>query len=157
MKRRLYADTSVIGGYYDVEFERESRRFIEAVQEGKFILLTSGVVIEEIEEGPENVRKLFSSLPVEATEIIPLTSETIDLRNAYLDAGILDKKWIDDATHVAAATVARAEAIVSWNFRHIVRLDKMKAYNRINFLNGYGFLTIITPKEIDYDEPDTKE
>ena len=50
-------------------------------------------------------------------------------------------------THVAAATVARVDAIVSWNFKHIVRLDKMKAYNRVNLLNGYGILTIISPKE----------
>jgi hypothetical protein len=55
--------------------------------------------------------------------------------------------------HVAAATAARADAIVSWNFRHIMRLDKMRAYNQINLSNGYGILTIISPKEVNYDEP----
>ncbi|MEK7250008.1 MAG: hypothetical protein AAB209_06235, partial [Bacteroidota bacterium] len=78
--------------------------------------------------------------------------EVIELRDAYLSAGVVGPKWVDDATHVAAATVARADAIVSWNFVHIVRLDRMKAYNRVNLLNGYGMLTIITPKEINYDE-----
>lgn len=53
---------------------------------------------------------------------------------------------------MAAATVARADAIVSWNFKHIVRLDKMKAYNQINLLNGYGILTIVSPKEVILDE-----
>jgi len=70
------------------------------------------------------------------------------LRDAYLDAGIVSKRWTDDATHVAAATVARADALVSWNFKHIVRLDKMKLYNQINLLNRYGLLTIISPKEL---------
>ena len=63
---------------------------------------------------------------------MPLSKEVIELRNAYVTAGVLGVKWIDDATRVAAATVARADAIVSWNFAHIVRLDKMKAYNHVN-------------------------
>lgn len=75
---------------------------------------------------------------------MPLTTEILALRDEYLSAKIIGMRWIDDATHVAAATVARADAIVSWNFAHIVRLDKMKAYNQINLLNGYGILTIIT-------------
>jgi hypothetical protein len=49
------------------------------------------------------------------------------------------------------ATVYRADAIVSWNFRHIVRLDKIKMFNQINLLNGYGILTIISPKEVYYE------
>lgn len=72
--------------------------------------------------------------------------------NRRMEAKILGPEWIDDATHVAAATVARADAIVSWNFKHIVRLDKMKAYNQVNLLNGYGILTIISPKEVLIDE-----
>jgi hypothetical protein len=67
---------------------------------------------------------------------------------------ILGPKWLDDMTHVAIATVSRADAIVSWNFKHIVRLDKMKAYNQVNILNGYGILTIISPMEVMTDEED---
>jgi hypothetical protein len=52
--------------------------------------------------------------------------------------GILDPQSTDDATHVAAATVARADAIVSWNFKHIVRIDKMRAYNQVNLQTGFG-------------------
>ncbi len=74
------------------------------------------------------------------------------MRDNYIDAGVVTEKSINDATHVAAATVARADAIISWNFKHIVRLDKMKGYNRINLLNGYGILTIISPFEVTIDE-----
>ena len=70
---------------------------------------------------------------------------------SYLTAGILTPKSRNDATHVAAATIARADAIVSWNFKHIVRLDKMKAYNQVNLMNGYGILTIISPREVFID------
>ena len=69
-----------------------------------------------------------------------------------MKAKILGPECLDDAAHVAVATVARADAIVSWNFNHIVRLDKMKAYNQVNLMNGYGILTIISPKEVLIDE-----
>ena len=78
----------------------------------------------------------------------------LQLRDAYLDAGVVGPKWMDDATHVAAATVAQADAIVSWNFKHIVRLDKIKAYNEVNRKMGFGALTILSPKEVVYDNAD---
>lgn len=148
---RIYCDSSVIGGYFDPEFEKESRRFIDAAKNGRIILLLSEVVVEEILHAPENVQNLLASIPGSCIEKVPLSAEIIELRNAYLKAGILSPKWIDDATHVAAATVARADAIASWNFAHIVRLDKMKSYNQVNLINGYGILTIVSPQEVQYD------
>jgi len=148
---RIYCDSSVIGGYFDPEFERESRRFIDAVKNGRIVILLSEVVIQEILLAPENVQNVLASIPTSSIERVPLSTEIIELRNAYIKAGILGPKWIDDATHVAAATVARADAIVSWNFSHIVRLDKMKVYNQVNLINGYGILTIVSPQEVHYD------
>jgi len=116
-------------------------------------MLLSEVVVQEILQAPENVQNLLASIPGTSIERVPLTTEIIELRNAYITAGILGPKWVDDATHVAAATVARADAIVSWNFAHIVRLDKMKSYNQANLINGYGILTIVTPREVQYDNP----
>jgi predicted nucleic acid-binding protein len=96
----------------------------------------------------------LESLPAEVVAKVELTAEVLALRDAYLAAKILGPRWADDAAHVAAATVARADAIVSWNFQHIVRLDKMKAYNQVNLLQGYGILTIVTPKEVLSNETD---
>ena len=75
-----------------------------------------------------------------------------ELARAYLDAGVVGPRSREDALHVAAATIARADAIVSWNFKHIVRLDKMKAYNQFNVALGYAAITIISPKEVSFDE-----
>lgn len=72
--------------------------------------------------------------------------------NEYLKAQILTPKSHMDALHVAFATVARVDAIVSWNFKHIVRYDKIKAFNQINLQNGYGYLQIISPKEVLFDD-----
>lgn len=148
---RIYCDSSVIGGYFDPEFESRSHRFIDAVTNGRIVMLLSEVVVQEILQAPENVQNLLGSIPASSIEKVPLSPEIIELRNVYIKAGILGPKWIDDATHVAAATVARADAIASWNFAHIVRLDKMKSYNQVNLINGYGILTIVSPQEVQYD------
>ena len=145
---RIYVDTSVVGGCFDKEFQEDSRRLIKAIGDGKFTMLLSAIVYDEIETAPEKVRKLMESIPPRFIEYIEITPEVIALRDAYLAAGIVGKKSLDDATHVACATVARADAIVSWNFRHIVRLEKIRAYNAINLMQGYGVLTIVPPKGI---------
>ena len=151
---RVYVDTSVIGGCLDVEFAADSQRLIDAVRNSRVVMLLSDLVISELVDAPSAVRDILSSLPAEVIENVELTEEIIELRDAYLAAGVVSPKSINDAAHVAAATVSRADAIVSWNFKHIVRLDKMKAYNQINLLNGYGILTIVSPKEVILDEPD---
>jgi predicted nucleic acid-binding protein len=149
---RVYADTSVFGGCFDAEFAAESERFFGLVRAGRVKLLVSEVVVRELANAPVRVRELLSSLPADSLEQVRLTRDVIDLRDAYLAAGILDPQSTDDATHVAAATVARADAIVSWNFKHIVRIDKMRAYNQVNLQSGFGLLSIVSPQEVRFDE-----
>ena len=127
VKLRIYVDTSVIGGCLDEEFAEESLRLFESARLGALSLLVSDVVLRELEDAPADVQRLLESLPESAVDSVPLTEEVLRLRDAYVARGIVGSKWMDDATHVAAATVAAADAIVSWNFQHIVRLDKIKA------------------------------
>jgi predicted nucleic acid-binding protein len=151
---RIYVDTSVIGGCLDEEFAADSLRVLEAARARRLVLLVSAVVVRELAPAPAEVLHLLEGMPPGAVEDVPLTPEVLALRDAYLADGILGPRSSDDAAHVAAATVARADAIVSWNFRHIVRLDKMKAYNQVNVKNGYGILTILSPREVWVNEPD---
>ena len=153
-KMRIYVDTSVIGGCFDEEFQKSSNRLIEHARCGRLVLLVSDVVVRELEKAPEFVHAILNTVPEFSIERIILDDEALDLRDAYLAANILGPKWLDDMSHVAIATVSRADAIVSWNFKHIVRLDKMKAYNQVNLLNNYGILTIISPMEVITDEDD---
>ena len=112
----------------------------------------SSVVLDEIAEAPDRVQKLVSELPESQIFSVDITDEVEKLRDEYLARKILTPKSLDDATHVALATVNRADAIVSWNFKHIVRLDKMKQYNQVNFSLGYAILQIVSPKEVFFDE-----
>ena len=149
---RVYADTSVFGGCFDADFAAESKRFFDLVRAGRVKILVSEVVVGELANAPARVRELLRSLPADSVEQVRLTRDVIDLRDAYLAAGILEPQSTDDATHGAAATVARADAIVSWNFKHIVRIDKMRAYNQVNLQTGFGLLSIVSPQEVRFDE-----
>lgn len=125
---------------------------MEAIKQEKFILLMSDIIVSELINASQAVKDILLSIPQRVIEVVKITPEVLQLRDAYINEGVVTSKSINDATHVAAATIARADAIISWNFKHIVRLDKMKGYNQINLLNGYGILTIISPLEVTIDE-----
>lgn len=143
--QRIYVDTSVIGGCFDAQFLPSSRMLLDHARAGDLILLVSDMVLAELEHAPEEVRGTLQSLPSAYVEYWPITHEMEALHRAYLAAGVVGPRSWGDAIHVAGATVARADAIVSWNFKHIVRLDRIKGYNRVNWERGYGVLTIVSP------------
>ena len=136
----------------DSGFEADSKRIFEAARQSKIVVLISELIMEELRFAPEQVQELVRKIPRNALELVSINSDVLDLRSAYLKAKILGAKSRNDATHVDAATTARADAIISWNFKHIVRLDKMKGFNRVNFEFGYSNLIIINPKEFYLDE-----
>jgi len=146
--RRIYVDTTVIGGCIDPEYAAESMRLVEAVRRGRLVLLLSDVVVAELADAPARVRSVLQSLPAGAVEKVELTGEVFQLRDAYLSARIVGQRWADDAAHVAAATVAGADAVVSWDCEHLAESDKVKGYNQVNRRRGYGKVSIVTPKEV---------
>jgi predicted nucleic acid-binding protein len=145
---RVYADTSVFGGCFDDEFARESELFFSAIKAGEFILLISTTTLAELGRAPEYVRKVLATLPRDAVEAIQFTDEIAKLRDAYLEAGILHAEQRSDAEHIASASVAEADFVVSWNFKHIVHFEKIAAYQAVNLINGYKEIRIYSPKEV---------
>jgi len=151
---RAYADTSVFGGVFDEEFREASEAFFELVRRGRFSLLVSDIVRREIESAPAQVKDYFALLAA-YMELVSFDERVLALREAYVVSGIVGRQWSDDAGHVAAATVAGADVIVSWNFRHIVHFDKIRLYNAVNGLHFYRPVEIRSPAEvIDYEDED---
>jgi predicted nucleic acid-binding protein len=150
MTMKIYADTSIFGGLFDKEFEEATRLFLSEIDAGRFTLVTSAVVEAEIEPAPEQVRELFAHYEAIA-EIAPVMEDALSLQQHYIQAGVVTPKSLNDALHVALATVSACNLIVSWNFKHIVHFDKIPKYNAVNTLNGYGSIGIFSPLEvIDY-------
>jgi hypothetical protein len=125
---------------------------VEAAKAGRAVFVLSDAGMRELSKAPADVREIPGSLPLNSIEMLTETSAVAELRDAYLRAEIVGPKSRVDAMHVAYATIARVDAIVSWNFKHIVRFDHIRAFNQINFQNGYGILQIVSPKEVLFDE-----
>lgn len=149
---RVYADTSVFGGVFDDEFKSASEAFFDEVRRGRFNLVISPIVVNEVDLAPELVRALFDEMLAYAN-LTPVSQEAIDLQDAYLKAKVVSERWSSDALHVAIATISGCEMIVSWNFHHIVHFEKIPLYNAVNVLNGFSEIEIYSPSQvIDYEE-----
>jgi len=149
---KVYVDTSVFGGVFDEEFEKDSIKFFEELKAGKFELVISALVEEEIKSAPKYVQDHFNDFSSSAI-ITDISQEVLVLRDAYLNAGIITKKSRNDATHVALATISGCAMILSWNFKHIVHFQKIPKYNAVNVLNGYHAIDIYPPSSvISYDD-----
>ncbi len=149
---RVYADTSVFGGVFDKEFERFSRPFFDQAQQGRFVLATSALVEDELAAAPVQVSQFFADL-IAIMEWVDVTPEAESLQHAYLDAGVVSERSAEDALHVALATTGGCGVLVSWNFKHIVHIERGPRYNAVNLLRGYPSVDIRSPAEvIRYEE-----
>jgi predicted nucleic acid-binding protein len=148
MKPRIYIDTSVVGGCLDEKFATESNQLFAMARDGEIILLLSDLLLRELSKAPEEVRDLITSLPADSTEMLVSTTEDVELRKAYLAAGVVGPMAENDAHHVAMATIAKANIIVSWNFKHIVHWDKIRLFNAVNLREGYALIEIRSPQEV---------
>jgi hypothetical protein len=144
-------DTSVFGGVHDDEFRAPSERFFEAVRQRAFTLLVSEALVLEISNAPAVVRATFEAHRghMEAVETTP---EAVGLADAYLQAHVVPARSRVDALHVALASVAWASVLVSWNFKHLVQLRRIRGFHAVNVLRGYPLLEIRSPREVIDDE-----
>ncbi|MFN0082219.1 MAG: hypothetical protein ACKVOM_06835 [Ferruginibacter sp.] len=152
MKLKIYIDTSVIGGYFDKEFDKETKLFFEKVYETNTILLVSNLLQFELTSAPQFIKDFFENLPKNKIVIIEASEEAQKLAQMYIDEKIVGKTSLLDCQHIATATLNYADVLVSWNFKHIVNLMRIKGYNAVNLREGYHTLEIRTPKEIFSDE-----
>lgn len=149
-KPKLYLDTSVFGGYFDKEFKEDSRKLIDGVVRGDATIVISEIVLLEIDNKstPIAVRELVYLIPNEYVEFILINDQVQKLASEYLAKNVVPKKSTADAAHVALATLSSADAIISWNFKHIVRLDRIQGFNKVNESLGFPNIFILSPKEV---------
>ena len=149
---RIYTDTSVLGGCEDEEFAEHSVRLMECFVRGERVLVLSSLTVQELAAAPAEVRRRLASVPDEHIETLQLDTEAKNLAEAYVSAGVVMARMRADAQHIAIATVARVDVLVSWNFKHIVNLERIHGYNSVNLRQGYPMIEIRTPREVLSDE-----
>lgn len=148
MIRKVYVDTSVVGGYFDAEFTAATRIFFDRVFRNEFKIVVSELLEAKILLAPDKVRDFLDSIPEEQIVYVELTEQAIELADKYIAEKVVGKTSRADCQHIAIATVSQVDALVSWNFKHIVNLERIRGYNSINIREGYPILEIRTPKEI---------
>jgi predicted nucleic acid-binding protein len=148
MKQRFYIDTSVFGGLFDIEFERETTLLFEKVRLGQIICVYSNLTESELSKAPLKVQKFFTELDEEFKEKIQVTPDALKLAQTYIEEKVVGETSIDDCIHIATATIGKVDLLVSWNFKHIVNVYRIRGYNAVNLKLGYHILDIHSPKEI---------
>ena len=153
MKQRIYIDTSVVGGFYDVEFAEYTVPLFHQIRESELRIIYSEVTEKELINAPKRVKDLIRGLPSEVVDFVELTEEAVVLAQAYIADKVVGKTSLDDCLHIALATIHKADYLVSWNFKHIVNVERIRGYNSVNIKLGYSIIDIRSPREfIKYED-----
>ena len=149
-QQRIYIDTSIVGGFFDKEFEKETKLLFQRLENKEIIFVISELLREELKEAPEKVRNLLDNYDENSLEKGMLTEEARNLADKYIADNVVGKTSLDDCRHIALATVNKVDVLASWNFKHIVNLTRIKGYNAVNLKNDYQILEIRNPKDLVY-------
>ena len=152
MRQRIYIDTSVVGGYFDEEFSDATQGLFKRFENNEIIFVVSDLLDLELTAAPKNVRELLQRYSSDKFERILLTEEAMKLADTYIVEKVVGKTSLEDCRHIALATINRVDVLASWNFKHIVNLDRIKGYNSVNYRLGYPMIEIRSPKDLIHYE-----
>ena len=149
---KFYVDTSIFGGVFDEKFKEDTIAFFKYIEASNAAIIYSNITIKELGKAPKQVKELVQALEeTEAINIsrINMNNEAEVLAKNYIEEGALTKKCEEDARHIALASIyGGINALVSWNFKHMVNFIRIQQYNYINLKLGYKNIDIRSPKEI---------
>ena len=146
---KLYIDTSVWN--FALEIERPdcllTNEFLQTIKSNEYSIFISDIVLSEILNAYEARRsKLQELLSIHGYEILNVDDSTRELANIYIKEGLIPKNEINDAQHIAIATVYRCNLLVSWNFKHMVKAKVIMGVHHINHREGFGLIDIVSPE-----------
>ncbi|MDR3171966.1 MAG: PIN domain nuclease [Treponema sp.] len=159
-KLKLYLDTSVIS-HLDQEDApdkmAETRLLWDRIKAGVYDVVISDIDIRELNDCDDKKRKtLYDYLEQITYTTVETGSKAIEIAGRFVDLGILKQKSLSDCRHIANAIVSGCDAIVSWNFKHIVNPKTQQGVKAVTALEGYNDLLIYTPTFlIGEDDDDT--
>jgi len=169
---RIYIDTSVIGGCFDQQFAYWSNELFNQIMKGTMIAIISEITLKEIEDAPFYVKEKLLNIPEEFSEVLPENTEVEFLAEKYIEHQAIPPSCVEDDLHIAYSTIYNVDVLVSWNFKHIVNLNRIKGgsknldfvilakagmtvirttlkkFNSVNLFYGYKTVEIRSPKEV---------
>ena len=125
-----------------------TRSFFERFENNELIFVVSDLLDVELIRAPKNVKELLHNYSADKFERIELTEDAIKLANTYIEEKVVGKTSLEDCRHIALATISKVDVLVSWNFKHIVNLERIKGYNSVNLRLGYQMIEIRSPQDL---------
>jgi hypothetical protein len=108
----------------------------------------SDVTVKELgDTKDEKLKRKFRRL-IKNFKVLKSNKKVADLANAYVGKGVFPEKYLNDALHVAIASVYEISYVVSWNFEHLVKVKTRKSVNSVNILEDYQDIEIVSPQEL---------
>ena len=156
-KLKLYLETSVWNFYFadDAPEERDvTKSFFDFVKKGAYEIYHSDVVLFEVNKASESKRKELLGLIDKCASVeLGTTPEAEDLASKYISRKIVPASKREDALHVGVATVAEVDALITWNYQHLIGLRRSEIFHAVNLESGYlKKIEIISPREVETDE-----
>ena len=153
---KIYLETTIFNFFFAddaPEKKRDTIKLFQEIKEGKYMPYTSDAVLEELgKASPEKSGQMFSLVSQYSIISLPVTEEARRLADIYIKEGVIPEKYPTDALHIALSTVNVLDYIVSYNFRHIVKLKTIIMTESINLRENYKRIGIISPTEVvEYD------
>ena len=148
MKQKIYIDTSIVGGYFDEEFKEATMKLFERLVNNEVTFVVSDLLDLELLNAPQHVKELLHNYSADKFYRIDLTEEAIKLADTYVAEKVVGKSNLEDCRHIALATIHKVDILASWNFKHIVNLDRIKGFNSVNLRLGYSMIEIRSPKDL---------
>jgi len=146
---RIYLDTTIVNFLFADDapnLMEDTILFWKECIAGKYKVLMSDVVYDELKRCPEPKRtRLYEELNRIEFEVLAETEEVRSLAAEYVKAGVLTEKHLTDCLHIACAVVSNCDALVSWNFDHLVRYNTIEGVKVVNAINRYKGIAIVSP------------
>jgi len=150
MKTSLYLDTSVPSALFDNSKpirQLMTQKWFEN-QANKYNLYSSVVALDEIsriknEIKRDNIYNLFGEYNI---QILQIDQKVQQIAQEYINQGAIPKSEIEDALHIAVASINKIENLVSWNFKHIVSENPVRKIHQINKKLGLDEILIGSPE-----------
>ena len=149
-KLRLYLDTTIPSYVFALdtpERMRLTQKFMALRWSPEYEMLVSDIVMDELMRAAEPKRTLLFE-QIAGLGLLPMTTAAEHLAQAYIRHKILPAGSLDDARHVALATLNHIDALVSWNFGHLVNVRRTMAINELHEQMGLRIIKIVTPEEV---------
>jgi hypothetical protein len=159
MKEIVYIETSVVSllvaktsAHVVVAGNQQVTRDWWRIQQSNFLCVTSEETLVEAARGNVEQAKLrmaaFADFP-----LLPASTEAAQLAEQFLLTGALPPAAKADALHLAVATLASVDYLLTWNCRHLANAQILRRLEREAVQAGWALPKVCTPLELMGEYP----